>query len=113
MTDLNALMQQAQGMQAKLAEAQARLGETTAEGRAGGGLVCVTLKGSGDLVAVRIDASLLSPDEAEVVSDLLVAAHADAKAKLDAAGQKAMQDAMGPLAGMAGAIPGFGGFGGR
>lgn len=111
MTDLNALMKQAQGMQAKLAEAQARLQEATAEGQAGGGLVAVTLKGSGELAAVRIDASLLTPEEAEVVGDLLVAAHADAKSKLDAAGQKAMQEAMGPLAGMAGGIPGFPGFG--
>ncbi len=111
MTDLNALMKQAQGMQAKLAEAQAKLQETVAEGQAGGGLVSVTLKGSGELAAVRIDSSLLAPDEAEVVGDLLIAAHADAKAKLDAAGQKAMQDAMGPLAGMAGGLPGFPGFG--
>ena len=111
MTDLNALMQQAQGMQAKLAEAQARLEESTAEGRSGGGLVVVTLKGSGELAAVRIDAGLLAPGEAEVVGDLLVAAHADAKAKLDEAGRKVMQDAMGPLAGMAGGLPGFPGFG--
>ena len=111
MNDLNALMQQAQDMQAKLTEAQARLQEAVAEGQAGGGLVSVTLKGSGELAAVRIDASLLSPGEAEVVGDLLIAAHADAKVKLDAAGQKAMQDAMGPLAGMAGGMPGFPGFG--
>ena len=111
MTDLNALMKQAQAMQAKLAEAQGRLQEATAEGQAGGGLVVVTLKGSGELTAVRIDSSLLAPDEAEVVGDLLIAAHADAKSKLDAAGQKAMQDAMGPLAGMAGGLPGFPGLG--
>lgn len=111
MKDLNALMKQAQGMQAKLAEAQAKLQESTAEGQAGGGLVTVTLKGSGELAAVRIDDSLLQPGEGEVVGDLLIAAHADAKRKLDEAGQKAMQDAMGPLAGMAGGIPGFPGFG--
>ena len=111
MKDLNALMKQAQDMQAKLAEAQARLQDTTAEGRSGGGLVVVTLKGSGELAAVRIDPSLLAPDEAEVVGDLLIAAHADAKGKLDAAGQKAMQEAMGPLAGMAGGVPGLPGFG--
>ncbi len=108
MKDFGELMKQAQGVQAKLAEAQARLQEAVAEGQAGGGLVCVTLKGSGELAAVRIDPSLLAPAEAEVVSDLLIAAHADAKAKLDAAGQKAMQQAMGPLAGMAGGLPGFG-----
>lgn len=110
MKDLNALMKQAQGMQSKLAEAQARLQQTVAEGQAGGGLVIVTLKGSGDLAAVRIDDSLLAPGEAEVVTDLLVAAHAEAKRKLDEAGRAAMEEAMGPLAGMAGGSPGFPGF---
>ena len=111
MKDLSGLMKQAQGMQAKLAEAQTRLQEMTAEGQAGGGMVRVTLKGTGALETVAIDDSLLSPGEGEVLSDLLVAAHADAKRKLDEAGQKAMQDAMGPLAGMAGGMPGFPGFG--
>lgn len=110
MKDLNSLMKQAQGMQAKLAEAQARLQEMTAEGQAGGGMVRVTLKGTGALEAVAIDESLLAPGEGEVLSDLLVAAHADAKRKLDEASQKAMQDAVGPLAGMAGGMPGFPGF---
>jgi DNA-binding protein YbaB len=54
-----------------------------------------------------IDPSLLNPEEAEVLSDLLVAAHADAKRKLDAEQTRLMQDAMGPLAGMAGGMPGF------
>ena len=110
MKDLNALMQQAQGMQAKLAEAQARLEEATAEGQSGGGLVRVTLKGSGALVALSVDDSLLAPGEGEILGDLLIAAHADAKAKLDEGGRKAMEAAMGPLAGMAGGLPGFPGF---
>ena len=109
MKDLGSLMKQAQGMQQKLQEAQARLADLTAEGQAGGGLVRLTLKGSGELVAVNVDESLLAPGEGEIVSDLLVAAHADAKKKLDEASQKAMQDAMGPFAGMMGAMPGFGG----
>ena len=111
MTDLNALVKQAQGMQAKLAEVQAKLEQASAEGRSGGGMVAVTLKGSGELTAVRIDAGLLAPGEAEVLGDLLIAAHADAKAKLDQAGRKAMEEAMGPLAGMAGGLPGLPGFG--
>ena len=111
MKDLSGLMKQAQGMQAKLAEAQARLQEMTVEGQAGGGLVRVTLKGSGAMESVAIDDSLLVPGEGETLSDLLLAAHADAKAKLDAAGEKAMQDAMGPLAGLAGGMPGLPGFG--
>lgn len=107
MKDLSGLMKQAQDMQAKLQDAQAKLQGQTAEGQSGGGLVRVTLKGSGALVGVAVDDSLLAPGEGEVLSDLLVAAHADAKKKLDDAGQKAMQDAMGPLAGMAGGLPGF------
>lgn len=109
--DLNAMMKQAQDMQAKLAEAQEKLAQTTAEGVSGGGMVRVTLKGSGELAAVVIDPGLLSSGGSEMVGDLLVAAHNDAKTKLDAAGQKAMTDAMGPLAGMAGGLPGFPGFG--
>jgi DNA-binding YbaB/EbfC family protein len=104
MTDFNAMMKQAQGLQQKLQDAQARLAEATVEGRAGGGLVVLTLKGTGDLAAVKIDDSLLAPGEGEMISDLIVAAHADAKAKLDAEQARTMQDAMGPLAGLAGGM---------
>ncbi len=106
MKDFGAMMKQAQGLQQKMADAQARMADVTAEGQSGAGLVKVRLKGMGELAKVEIDPSLLSPDEAEVAQDLLVAAHADAKAKLDAAQQKLMQDALGPLAGMAGGLPG-------
>lgn len=108
MKDLNALMQQAQAMQQKLQDAQARLAETIVEGTAGGGMVTVSLEGTGALKAVRMDPELLNPDEAEVLSDLLVAAHADAKRKLDEAQAKMMQEAAGPLAGMmGGGLPGL------
>ncbi len=103
MKDLGALMKQAQAMQQKLTEAQARLAETTADGASGAGLVGVTLKGSGDLVRVSIDDSLMKPDEGEIVADLIIAAHADAKKKLDAAHADAMRTIAGPLAG----LPGF------
>jgi len=107
MKDLNSIMKQAQAMQQKLQDAQARLAETVVEGQSGAGLVKVTLQGSGELKSVAIDDSLLSPDEGEVLGDLLVAAHADAKKKLDEAQQSLMRDAMGPMAGMAGGMPGF------
>ena len=107
MKDMGAMMRQAQAMQQKLQDAQARLAEATVEGSAGGGLVKVTLTGAGEMRAVVIDPSLLTPDEAEVVGDLVVAAHADAKRKADEAQATAMRDAMGPLAGMAGGMPGF------
>jgi hypothetical protein len=109
MKDLSGLMKQAQGMQAKLAEAQARLGATEVEGRAGGGLVTLTLKGSGEMTRVRIDDSLLIPGDAETLQDLISAAHADAKNKLDMASQQLMSEAMGPMAGlMGGGFPGLG-----
>lgn len=103
MKDLGDLMKQAQAMQQKLTEAQARLAETTADGAAGGGLVALTLKGSGELVRVRIDESLMKEGEGEIVADLIIAAHADAKKKLDAAQAEAMRSIAGPLAG----LPGF------
>jgi DNA-binding YbaB/EbfC family protein len=105
MKDFGALMKQAQAMQQKLADAQARLAELSVDGTSGGGMVKVTLKGSGELAGVEIDESLLAPGEGEVVSDLIVAAHADAKKKLDAQQSELMRDAAGPLAGMN--IPGL------
>jgi DNA-binding YbaB/EbfC family protein len=98
--DFGALMKQAQAMQEKLQQAQARLAELSVEGTSGGGMVKVTLKGSGELTRVDLDESLMAPGEGEVVADLIVAAHADAKRKLDAAQGDMMREAAGPLAGM-------------
>jgi nucleoid-associated protein EbfC len=103
MKDLGDLMKQAQAMQEKLTEAQARLAATTADGAAGGGMVTLTLRGSGELIRVAIDESLLKAGEGEIVSDLVIAAHADAKKKLDAAQAEAMRTIAGPLSG----LPGF------
>ena len=107
MKDLSGLMKQAQGMQAKLQDAQARIADTVVEGSAGGGLVTLHLSGGGVLGAVMIGDELLQPGEGETLSDLIVAAHADAKAKIDAATEAAMREAMGPLAGLAGSLPGL------
>jgi DNA-binding YbaB/EbfC family protein len=100
MKDIGALMKQAQVMQQKLAEAQSRLAELSVHGSAGGGLVKVTLKGTGALVAVEIDDSLMVSGESETVGDLVVAAHAAAKTQLDSEQAVLMRDAAGPLAGM-------------
>ena len=105
MKDLGGLMKQAQAMQQKLADAQARLAETVVEGTSGGGMVKVVLKGTGELSGVTMEESLLVPGEADVLSDLIVAAHADAKRKLDQAQAELMREAAGPLAGMG--IPGL------
>ena len=105
MKDLTQLMQQAQAMQQKLQDAQARMAETTAEGTSGGGLVTVSLKGPGEVTRVQIDDSLMVPCEQDILADLIVAAHADAKRKLDEANSVLMREAAGPMAGMN--IPGM------
>jgi nucleoid-associated protein EbfC len=103
--DLGSLMKQAQAMQEKLADAQAKLADLSVEGTSGGGVVKVTLRGSGELARVDLDDSLMQPGEGEVVADLVVAAHADAKRKLDIQQAEMMREAAGPLAAMG--LPGM------
>ena len=98
--DINALMKQAQAMQQRMADAQERIAAIEVEGSSGGGMVKLVLRGSGELVRVDLDPSLMAPGEGEVAADLMVAAHADAKRKLDAAHGEVMREAAGPLAGM-------------
>jgi DNA-binding YbaB/EbfC family protein len=105
MKDLGSLMKQAQAMQQKLADAQARLGELEVEGTSGGGMVKLVLKGTGELARVEFDESLMAPGEGEVVADLVIAAHADAKRKLDQAQAEMMREAAGPLGAMG--LPGM------
>jgi DNA-binding YbaB/EbfC family protein len=102
MKDLSSLMKQAQAMQEKLGAAQAELEQLVLLGQAGDGLVKVTLKGTGQIMRVDIDESLMAPGEGEMVGDLVAAAHADAKRQLDARQAELMQKAAGPLAGMPG-----------
>lgn len=104
MKDLSDIMRQAQQMQQRLQEAQAKMEEITAEGSAGGGMVKVTLKGKGELAGLTIDPSLLQPSDKEMVEDLVKAAHSDARRKLDDAMADAMKQATGGLGGM---LPGF------
>jgi DNA-binding YbaB/EbfC family protein len=72
MKDMNALMRQAQAMQARLQEAQAKLAVTVFQGEAGNGLVKLSLTGGGELGAVMIDPQLLDPDDPETLADLIV-----------------------------------------
>ncbi len=102
MKDLNSLMKQAKAMQEKLAEAQEKIAALEVEGTSGGGMVKLVLKGTGELAKLDIDESLMAPGEGEVVADLVVAAHADAKRKLEQAQGELMQQAAGPFAGMPG-----------
>ncbi len=105
MKDLGSIMKQAQAMQQRMAEAQEKIQAIEVEGTSGGGMVKLALKGSGELARVELDESLMAPGEGEVVADLIVAAHADAKRKLDEKQAEIMREAAGPLAGMN--IPGM------
>jgi nucleoid-associated protein EbfC len=89
--DIMGMMKQAQAVQAKLQEAQEELGRLEIEGRAGGGLVSVTLNAKGELKGVQIDESLLTPADKEMLEDLIIAAFADGKVKADRAAAEKMQ----------------------
>jgi DNA-binding YbaB/EbfC family protein len=105
MKNLGNMLKQAQQMQTRMAEMQAKLDATTVDGAAGAGMVQVTLTGKGDLKRVSIDPSLMAADEREVLEDLLVAAHADAKQKVEAMMAEEMQKATAGL-NLPGGLPG-------
>lgn len=91
MKNLSGLMKQAQQMQERMQEVKARLETLEAEGVSGAGLVAVTLNGKGEMKQLRIDPRLADPAEMEMLQDLIVAAHADAKRKLEAITSAEMQ----------------------
>jgi DNA-binding YbaB/EbfC family protein len=97
MTNFAQMMKQAQELQGRMAELQGEIEQLEIEGRSGGGLVAVTLNGKGEMRAVNIDASLLKPGEGEIIEDLIVAAHNDAKGKIESALQDKMKDLTGGL----------------
>ncbi len=75
------IMKNAKQMMEKAKEAQAELGKKTAEGQAGAGLVTVKMNGLGEVLEVKFDKSVVNPDDMELLSDLVVAAIADARQK--------------------------------
>ncbi len=85
------MMKQVQELQSKMAELQAELETLEVEGTSGGGLVKVTLTGKGLMERISIDASLIKPEEAEILEDLVVAAHNDAKQKAEITMAEKMQ----------------------
>jgi len=97
MADFLGMMKQAAQLQTKMQEMQAELDSIMVEGAAGGGLVSVTLSAKGDLKGVRIDPSLIKPDEKEIIEDLIVAAHADARRKAETILQDKMKGLTGGL----------------
>ena len=92
MKDLMGMMKQAQELQSKMAELQDSLASLLVDGRSGGGLVTVTLNGKGDLKGLKIDPSLFREDDVEVLEDLIVAAHADARQRAETEANSRMQE---------------------
>lgn len=97
MKDLMGLMKQAQAMQEKMAAAQAQLDEVEVTGESGAGLVTLIMTAKGDLKKVNIDKGLMDPDEPEILEDLLMAAHNDARRKAEAKQQEILREAAGGL----------------
>ncbi|MEM9468954.1 MAG: YbaB/EbfC family nucleoid-associated protein [Pseudomonadota bacterium] len=95
--NIQKMMQQAKQMQDKMAEMQAKLGDIVVEGSAGGGLVKVSMTCKGEMKGLDIDASLLKPEEKEIVEDLTKAAINDAKAKADQTMAEETQKMMGDM----------------
>ena len=92
MRDLMGIMKQAQAMQQKMQDVQVELDRIEVEGSAGGGMVKVVTTAKGEAKSVKIDPSLLNPDEAEIVEDLVVAALNDARQKAERAAQEKMAE---------------------
>ena len=103
---MSALLAQAQQMQQQLMEAQQQLANTEVHGQAGGGLVQVTVKGSGEVVGIATDPKVIDPEDPETLQDLIVGALADASTQATILAQSRL----GPLAngmGNAMGMPGF------
>lgn len=99
--DMRQIMEQAQQMQRQMMAAQEELAQKTFEGTAGGGVVKVVVKGTGELLSVDFEASVLDPDDPEMAGDLVVAAVNQAMAAMSA-------DAESSMGGFAGGVD-FGG----
>ncbi len=97
MKNLAGLMKQASQMQAKMQEMQAKLEALELEGIAGAGMVTVTLNGKGELKRLKIDPKLADPAETEMLEDLIVAAHADAKGKIETVAAEEMKSVTGGM----------------
>jgi nucleoid-associated protein EbfC len=97
MVDFAGMMKQAQAMQQRMAEAQAELEAMIVSGESGGGAVKLSLTAKGELKSLSIEPSLLKPEDAEMLEDLIVSAHAQARAKADAAMTEKMKAVTGGM----------------
>src|ERR1700742_129436 len=108
MADFLSMMKQAAQLQSKMQAMQDELGHVEVEGISGGGLVSVRMNAKMEVKAVKIDPSLLKPEECEIVEDLLVTALSDARRKAEAAMQEKMQSLAGGLGLPPGMLGGLG-----
>ena len=92
MRDLMGMMGKVKEMQAKMEQMQAEIAELKAEGKSGGGLVTVVLNGKGEMQSLKIDPSLFKEDDVEVLEDLIVTAHNEAKGKAEQMMQQKMAE---------------------
>jgi nucleoid-associated protein EbfC len=97
MKNLADIMKQVSSMQSRMGDMQVKLESLVIKGQSGGGLVQITMNGKATLQSVSIDPSLMKADEREILEDLLVAAHADAKSKVEAAAAEEMKSVTGDL----------------
>ena len=97
MKNIGQMMKQAQEMQEKMQRLQEQLADTEISGASGGGMVTVTMNGKGEMRAVKIDPSLVDPNDDEVLEDLIVAAANDAKGKLESYVQQQMSELTGGM----------------
>jgi DNA-binding YbaB/EbfC family protein len=97
MKNLGGLMKQAQQMQQKMAEMQAKMDDMEITGAAGGGMVQITLSGKGDMRRITIDPAAVDPDDSGILEDLVLAAHNDARQKVERTMQEEMQKVTGGL----------------
>ena len=91
--DFLGMMKKAEELQKNMQNMQEQLGQTIVEGQSGGGLVTVSLSGKGEMKGLRIDPSLFKEDDVEVLEDLIVTAHNEAKAKAEQMMQQKMAEA--------------------
>jgi DNA-binding YbaB/EbfC family protein len=97
MKNIMVMMKQAQQMQEKMVEMQARLDATELEGVSGAGLVRLSMTGKGAVKTIKIDPKIVDPADVEMLQDLVMAAFADAKSKLDALTESEMKNATGGM----------------
>tara|TARA_B100000686_G_C16284723_1_gene710623 strand:- start:262 stop:585 length:324 start_codon:yes stop_codon:yes gene_type:complete len=97
MKNISQMMKQAQQMQSKIEEMQSQLSNIEVTGESGGGVVSIVLNGKGNVIKLSLDKSLINQDEVTILEDLIVAAHNDAKRKVEQRSEEEMKKITGGL----------------